>query len=152
MEIIKTKHSNNKQNILIIKVGNESRPATPEDIQSIQEAIARNSGKKNLSLITHLPIEFEQIVRHNKGSRDDQEILIMCIGTDERPAGPLDIETAKNDMNKVAIEPNLTIVTHHAIAFKTIKKKFLENIEVVGICQSHDYMKKQLKEYLKEIS
>jgi hypothetical protein len=49
MEIIKTKHSNNKQNILIIKVGNESRPATPEEhfarIDKARETIVKSLQK-----------------------------------------------------------------------------------------------------------
>ena len=151
INIIKTKENNKKQNILVVKVGNENRPASPEDIQSIQEAMARNAGKKNLTLITHLPIEFEQVIRYNKGSKNDKEILIVCVGTDERPAGPEDIQETQKALNQVALDPNLTYVTHHAVAFKTIKKSLLDNIEVVGVCQPHDYMKKQFEEYIKGV-
>lgn len=147
INIIKTKKNNKKQNILVIKVGNEDRPASPEDILSVQEALVRNCGK-DVTLVTHLSIEFEEIVRNNK---NNQEILFVCVGNDDRPAGPEDIKELQNALNKVALDPNLTLVTHHAISFKTIKKSLFDNIEVVGVCHPYDYMKKQFEEYVKGV-
>jgi cupin superfamily acireductone dioxygenase involved in methionine salvage len=84
--------------------------------------------------------------------KDDQEILFVCVGTDERTAGPEDIKVTQEALNQVALDQSLTYVTHHAISFKIIKKKLFDNIEVVGVCQTNDYMKKQLKNYLQELN
>lgn len=78
-----------------------------------------------------------------KENNKKQNILIIKVGNEDRPAGPEDIKELQNALNKVALDPNLTLVTHHAISFKTIKKSLFDNIEVVGVCHPYDHMKKQ---------
>ena len=59
---------------------------------------------------------------------DEDEILVIKVGTKEFPAGPKDIENVQMLFSQAAKDPNLCIVTHHAIKFVVLKKANLKNI------------------------
>ena len=61
------------------------------------------------------------------------KMLIVMVGTDERPAGDVDLESVKESLEQVATEPDSTFVTHHAIAFKTIKKPESDKVLVIKL-------------------
>jgi len=60
-----------------------------------------------------------------------EDILIVHVGTEDRPAGPQDIKNIQELLTLASKNNALTIVTHHAISFSIIKRKWLEKV-VVG--------------------
>jgi len=63
---------------------------------------------------------------------NEKEILIVKVGNDERPASQEDIDNVIAQFKKAGEDDDgaVTIVTHHAISFETIKRKFLKNVIV----------------------
>ena len=45
---------------------------------------------------------------------ENKHVIVIKIGSDERPAGTEDIKSVQESLMQVFKEPNLTIVTHHA--------------------------------------
>jgi hypothetical protein len=52
--------------------------------------------------------------------KGEDDLLVIQVGTDERPAAQEDLESMSNALNKAANE-RLSIVTHHAVKFVVIK-------------------------------
>ena len=64
--------------------------------------------------------------------KQEEYITIVKVGSDERPAGIEDIKAIQEQLAQTANDPNLTIVTHHAISFDCIPRSTLEN-GVIGL-------------------
>ena len=65
--------------ILVVKVGNEERPASEADIEGIQEMLAMAKKDTQLTIITHHCIEFYTIPRSCLGGS-----LIMAAGSENK--------------------------------------------------------------------
>ncbi len=63
----------------------------------------------------------------------DKELMIVKIGSDERPAANGDILSIQKQLTQVANNPNLTIVTHHAFEIEVVTKPSNEEILVVKV-------------------
>jgi len=116
----------------MLEMINDKRPVSQEDVLSIQKILAENCKEKSTTIVTHLPIEFKEIIRNN--TKRNQEILFIFVGNDERPASLEDAKDVKILFDQVFLDPNLIVVTHYAIKFITIKKTMLDNINVVNYC------------------
>jgi hypothetical protein len=53
---------------------------------------------------------------------------LVRVGTRERPASPEDIEDIKNLVIKIKGQPDLSLVTHHAIDFEHVQPGYGETI------------------------
>jgi len=58
------------------------------------------------------------------------EVLIVKVGSDERPASPSDIIIIQGLLEKTYQNQDTCLVTHHAIDFEIISRKHLKNIIV----------------------
>ena len=56
------------------------------------------------------------------------EILVVKVGTDERPASEDDIKEIQLLLAQAAANKSLCIVTHHAIDFVKIKRNCLQKV------------------------
>lgn len=61
----------------------------------------------------------------------NDEVLIVKVGTDMRPAGTLDIEAIQMLLAQAKRDDATCIVTHHAVSFEKIKRSSLNNLLVV---------------------
>jgi len=52
-----------EEDILVVKVGSEDRPASKEDIENVQTLLAQASKNQNIAIVTHNLIEFVVIKR-----------------------------------------------------------------------------------------
>jgi len=59
---------------------------------------------------------------------EKDEVLIVKVGSDERPASPRDIIIIQNLLEKTYQNKDTSIVTHHALNFEIISRKHLKNI------------------------
>ena len=67
------------------------------------------------------------MAKSKKKSKKTNKLMIVKIGSDERPAGPADIEKMEKKLKKfqkdgTAIKGYDVIVTHHAIEFDFLPK------------------------------
>lgn len=69
---------NTETDLIVVKVGTETHPATEKDIQDVQIALAQCAADKNLSFITHHAIEFIAIKRAYLKN------VIPCLGNIEK--------------------------------------------------------------------
>lgn len=65
--------------ILIVKIGSEERPASDEDIKNVQIILAQIQNNPELAIITHHCIQFETIPRSCLGGS-----LIMALGSENK--------------------------------------------------------------------
>jgi len=56
----------------------------------------------------------------------DDEILVVKVGTDERPSGPDDLKAIQMLLTQASLDKSLCLVTHHAVEFVTIKRSLLK--------------------------
>ena len=57
----------------------------------------------------------------------EEDILVVKVGTDDRPASSEDIQSVVESMEKVVKNKDTCIVTHHAINFSILKRSMLKN-------------------------
>ena len=58
----------------------------------------------------------------------NEEVLIVKVGTDERPAGPDDLESMQLALRAAFNNNTSTIVTHHAVDFVRVQRSDLKNV------------------------
>ncbi len=53
-------------------------------------------------------------------------LMLVKVGSDSRPASPTDIKNIQTQLAQIADDPNLTLVTHHAVQVEVhhLKKPF----------------------------
>ena len=56
----------------------------------------------------------------------EEDMLIVCVGNEERPAGTEDIKGVQIALAQCLKDPDSTLVTHHAIKFLVIKRALLK--------------------------
>lgn len=95
-----------KDIIWIIRVGDDDNPATTEDIASVMKYVEEHK---------EIPRDGELIVDELKINRSPNPgVLIIRIGSNDRPASWDDFEDIRNQLDKVYNDPDLTIITHHS--------------------------------------
>ena len=107
--------------LLVIRVGNDSRPAGPEDLKAIQKQL-QISGVDGLTAVTHHAIDFFVVPEMN-----ENETLVIRVGSDNRPASPSDIAAISKSLAQLAVNGG-TLVTHHAVDYFTLDRRRLENV------------------------
>ena len=60
----------------------------------------------------------------------DEEVLIVKVGNNERPASPADLESVRKAMSQICEDGASTLVTHHAMKFEVVKKSNFKNVQV----------------------
>ena len=106
-----------KNGFIIIKIGNDERPAGPEDIETVENQIEQTLMDPELTIITHHAFD----VLHIPKLKPNQ-ILVVKVGSEERPAGPADIEAIQKTLVDRADSDKNYIVTHHAVDFMLMDK------------------------------
>ena len=60
------------------------------------------------------------------------KVLIIKIGSDERPAGPEDIDKAKKDWEKLAKNKGGVWISHHCVSTEYVETEGIEEVQIVG--------------------
>jgi len=90
--------------------------------------------KKSLMAQRVSSLKEEKLLEHKYSVPDvdlNNYLLVCKVGTEDRPAGPRDIELMQILLAK-ASKDKLTIVTHHAVDFVLIPKACLANVQCIG--------------------
>lgn len=73
----------------------------------------------------------------------EEEILVVRVGSDERPAGPKDLENMQKSLSQLRADDSLTLVTHHCVDFAVLKKKFFKgNVCIMAYKSPEDFLSK----------
>jgi len=98
--------------LLIVRIGSDQRPASQLDLKDIEERVKDLSTdmKKNV-VVTHHCFDIEVI-----NVPDCRNMLIFKLGTDNRPASAMDIEHLQGLLDRRQKNPKLNcIISHHAL-------------------------------------
>ena len=112
------------QEFLIVIVGSDERPASPQDIEDIQKVMASVRADPESVIVSHHAIQFEHLYVY------EDETLAIFVGNDERPASPQDIEDIQAAFAQLIKDNGLIFVTHHAIRFEKIIKRTLKDDQI----------------------
>ena len=110
-----------KGGLLVIRVGSDDRPAGPTDILAMKELL-QVAGADKLTAVTHHAVDYFMIPE-----MDENETLVIRIGSELRPAGTADIEKIQKALAEVAAEGG-ALVTHHAIDYFVLDRRHLDNV------------------------
>jgi hypothetical protein len=101
-------------NFTLIKVGDKDRPATQEDVDDVREAVRKAKDDKDLSLVTHHAIKFDQIKTY------EGTATVYKIGSPDRPATSEDIEDFKEELEN-ALKEKRPVIWAHAVEVDYVK-------------------------------
>ena len=74
---------------------------------------------------------------------ENEEILVVRVGSDERPASPKDLENMQKSLAQLAVDDSLTLVTHHCVDFAVLKKKFFKGkVCIMAYKSPEDFLSK----------
>lgn len=97
--------NHSEDRIRVICVGDDWNPATTEDIMKVMRYVEKHK---------EIPVSGELLVREFSVNRSPKPgILVVRIGSDNRPAMGDDFESIRDQLDKVLGDPELTIITHH---------------------------------------
>jgi hypothetical protein len=118
--IDETRCLENCDDIILVVVGNDRRPATREDAENIKKVFkAFDDGSKHI--ITHHSVDVQKIkIPKNKINGHSASTLVWKVGTDQRPATPEDINESMKLISEG--EKSKLIITHIPISVTEIKR------------------------------
>jgi hypothetical protein len=115
-----------KDEILIAMVGSDERPAGIADLDDFKKSLEETIADTNTAFVTHHAVTFESI-----GRPEDDKVLVIKLGSDERPAGPQDIQETQDRIEAQEGVDWGCIVTHHAVSFSEIDRKSISKGMIV---------------------
>jgi hypothetical protein len=119
-----------KDELILIKIGDDDNPSTLKDIQNVQSIMTMS---KALPQKTGLKILREKIEMEQPG------FLVLAVGNKNRPPTQRDIDDIYQVLEKRWKDPSLLIITHHAVEAVWIKtnlrgkKSFISKVPYVVI-------------------
>ncbi len=57
--------------------------------------------------------------------KDEDFMLVVKVGSDERPAGINDLQSIADVLTRIQNDPSACLVTHHAVEFVAVPRKML---------------------------
>jgi hypothetical protein len=106
--------------MMVVKVGSDERPAGKKDVEDVKKLLKLCWDNPNLSAVMHHVVS---VVSVPKVASD--ELLLVNVGSDERPASIEDIADIQKKLAECAVHPSKTLVTHHSINFSVINRHHL---------------------------
>ena len=98
--------------VVIVSVGTDDIPAGPEDMKNIKAQLTN----KEDDIVFHIPLQYQEYIL------EDNQRLILSLGTPSRPAG----ETAANELGTLLKQQKkdekLLIVTAHHVSVHIVQK------------------------------
>ena len=115
MMLFETQEQAEEMSSAFTSLANVYQDSYNEEIQTI-----KNNAKKDVYII-HKPIVKED------------EVLIVNVGNENRPASQQDINDVQTAFSQIAIDNKLAFVTHHLVNFSVVKTKDLPKEEIKEI-------------------
>ena len=113
--------------LLIVKVGSDERPAGNKDIKNVATILKTVQEDPNLTIFSHHCLQFERLPPIGK-----DQMLIVRIGSEERPAEDGDIEQAIRFFKKAKENGARTLVVHHCMDFEIVSRLAFDNGEIAA--------------------
>lgn len=70
-------------------------------------------------------------------SKSDDSVLVVLVGSEDRPAGKEDIENIAEAFRKARKNKAHAIITHHALDFRFIPRSNLRSVVAIGNDKRH---------------
>jgi hypothetical protein len=117
------------EEILLVNVGTDERPAGSKDIEDIAEVIGEVCNNPKSDLVTHHAVSF------TKYKIAPDQIMIIRVGSEERPAAKKDILNVQENLDKLKGSEDETkiLVAHHLVDIDVVSRDWFKGkVETLG--------------------